>query len=64
MDNSRSRRKVWRTGLLAAVALAALAGPVSAQDCRGRIVGSEYWSKIYLVLDAARYNRTDVPTRV
>ena len=26
---------------------------------RGRIVGSEYWSKIYLVLDAARYNRTD-----
>lgn len=26
---------------------------------RGRIVGSEYWSKIYLVLDAARLNRTD-----
>lgn len=26
---------------------------------RGRIIGSEYWSKIYLVLDAARYNRTD-----
>lgn len=26
---------------------------------RGRIVGSEYMSKIYLVLDAARYNRTD-----
>jgi EpsI family protein len=26
---------------------------------RGRIVGSEYWSKIYLVLDAARFNRTD-----
>jgi EpsI family protein len=26
---------------------------------RGRVVGSEYWSKIYLVLDAARYNRTD-----
>jgi len=26
---------------------------------RGRIVGSEYWSKIYTVLDAARYNRTD-----
>ena len=26
---------------------------------RGRIVGSEYLSKIYLVLDAARYNRTD-----
>jgi len=26
---------------------------------RGRIVGSEYWSKIYLVMDAARYNRTD-----
>ena len=26
---------------------------------RGRIVGSEYWSKFYLVLDAARLNRTD-----
>jgi EpsI family protein len=26
---------------------------------RGRIIGSEYWSKIYLVLDAARYNRSD-----
>ena len=26
---------------------------------RGRIVGSEYWSKIYLVVDAARRNRTD-----
>jgi hypothetical protein len=26
---------------------------------RGRVVGSEYWSKIYLVLDAARLNRTD-----
>jgi EpsI family protein len=26
---------------------------------RGRVVASEYWSKIYLVLDAARYNRTD-----
>jgi EpsI family protein len=26
---------------------------------RGRIVGSEYWSKVYLVMDAARYNRTD-----
>jgi EpsI family protein len=26
---------------------------------RGRIVASEYWSKFYLVLDAARYNRTD-----
>ena len=26
---------------------------------RGRIVGNEYWSKIYLVLDAARHNRTD-----
>jgi EpsI family protein len=26
---------------------------------RGRVIGSEYWSKIYLVLDAARYNRTD-----
>lgn len=26
---------------------------------RGRIIGSEYWSKIYLVLDAARLNRTD-----
>jgi len=26
---------------------------------RGRIVGSEYWSKIYLVMDAARLNRTD-----
>src|SRR5688572_14452878 len=26
---------------------------------RGRVVGSEYMSKIYLVLDAARYNRTD-----
>jgi len=26
---------------------------------RGRVVGSEYWSKIYLVMDAARYNRTD-----
>jgi EpsI family protein len=26
---------------------------------RGRIVGSEYWSKAYLVLDAARHNRTD-----
>lgn len=25
----------------------------------GRIVASEYWSKIYLVLDAIRYNRTD-----
>lgn len=25
----------------------------------GRIVGSEYWSKFYLVMDAARYNRTD-----
>jgi hypothetical protein len=23
------------------------------------VVGSEYWSKIYLVLDAARLNRTD-----
>jgi EpsI family protein len=26
---------------------------------RGRVVGSEYWSKLYLILDAARYNRTD-----
>jgi len=26
---------------------------------RGRVVGSEYWSKIYLVVDAARLNRTD-----
>jgi EpsI family protein len=26
---------------------------------RGRVVASEYKSKIYLVLDAARYNRTD-----
>lgn len=26
---------------------------------RGRVIGSEYWSKIYLVLDAARLNRTD-----
>lgn len=26
---------------------------------RGRIIGSEYWSKIYLVIDAARLNRTD-----
>lgn len=26
---------------------------------RGRIIGSEYWSKIYLVVDAARLNRTD-----
>jgi EpsI family protein len=26
---------------------------------RGRIIGSEYWSKIYLVMDAARLNRTD-----
>ena len=26
---------------------------------RGRVVGNEYWSKFYLVLDAARYNRTD-----
>ena len=26
---------------------------------RGRVVGSEYWSKIYLVLDAAKLNRTD-----
>jgi EpsI family protein len=26
---------------------------------RGRVVSSEYWSKIYLVLDAARHNRTD-----
>jgi EpsI family protein len=26
---------------------------------RGRVVGNEYMSKIYLVLDAARYNRTD-----
>ncbi|HEX5071200.1 MAG TPA: EpsI family protein [Vicinamibacterales bacterium] len=26
---------------------------------RGRVVASEYWSKFYLVLDAARYNRTD-----
>ena len=26
---------------------------------RGRVVGSEYWSKFYLMLDAARYNRTD-----
>jgi len=26
---------------------------------RGRVIGSEYWSKFYLVLDAARYNRTD-----
>jgi EpsI family protein len=26
---------------------------------RGRVIGNEYWSKIYLVLDAARYNRTD-----
>jgi hypothetical protein len=22
-------------------------------------VGSEYWSKLYLIWDAARYNRTD-----
>jgi EpsI family protein len=26
---------------------------------RGRVIGSEYWSKIYLVVDAARLNRTD-----
>ena len=26
---------------------------------RGRVVASEYWSRIYLVLDAARYNRSD-----
>ena len=26
---------------------------------RGRIIGSEYWSKVYLVIDAARLNRTD-----
>lgn len=26
---------------------------------RGRVIGSEYWSKIYLVMDAARLNRTD-----
>ena len=26
---------------------------------RGRIIGSEYWSKVYLVMDAARLNRTD-----
>jgi len=26
---------------------------------RGRVVGNEYMSKIYLVMDAARYNRTD-----
>jgi EpsI family protein len=26
---------------------------------RGRVIGSEYWSKIYLVVDAARMNRTD-----
>jgi EpsI family protein len=26
---------------------------------RGRVVASEYWSKIYLVMDAAKYNRTD-----
>jgi EpsI family protein len=26
---------------------------------RGRIVASEYWGKIYSVLDAMRYNRTD-----
>ena len=26
---------------------------------RGRVVGSEYMSKLYLILDAARYNRTD-----
>ena len=26
---------------------------------RGRFVTSEYWHKIYLVLDAIRYNRTD-----
>jgi EpsI family protein len=26
---------------------------------RGRVVASEYWSKWYLILDAARYNRTD-----
>ena len=25
----------------------------------GRVVASEYWSKAYLVWDAARYNRTD-----
>lgn len=26
---------------------------------RGRIVASEYWSKFYLIADAARFNRTD-----
>jgi len=26
---------------------------------RGRVVASEYWGKIYTVLDAVRYNRTD-----
>ena len=26
---------------------------------RGRFLASEYWEKIYLVLDAIRYNRTD-----
>ncbi len=26
---------------------------------RGRVIASEYWAKIYLVLDAIRMNRTD-----
>jgi EpsI family protein len=26
---------------------------------RGRLIASEYWDKVYLVLDAIRYNRTD-----
>ena len=26
---------------------------------RGRVVGSEYWSKFYLIWNAMRYNRTD-----
>jgi EpsI family protein len=26
---------------------------------RGRVIASEYWSKFYLIADAARFNRTD-----
>ncbi len=43
MENARSRREVWPSGvltsLLAAATIATFAGPVGAQDFRGRIVG-------------------------
>ena len=56
-STSAGPREIWAPAAVASAKLATSNESVNASH--RRVVASEYWGKVYTVLDAVRYNRTD-----